>query len=80
MSLMGRSMTWAEFCEWLQGRRVIGVVEEESETRLTFDDGSVAMLASTKSDPTPGYSEYTPGSDGHLTLPMVRVLDGRSGR
>lgn len=70
-----RTLTWSEFCVWLQGRRVVSDTGEgdDATQTLTFDDGSVAELTSEKTDGSPGYSEYTPGSDGHLKTPTVRV-------
>lgn len=73
-----RSLTWAEFCVWLQGREVVQArAVDDYVQKLVFSDGFVAELRSTKSDPTGGYSEYTPGSDGHLTPPEVRVSGER---
>lgn len=70
------SLSWEHFCDWLQGRRVVRTeqswLSEEMQT-LIFTDGFVAELRSNKTDGYPAYSEYTPGSDGHLTLPTVRV-------
>ncbi len=70
-----RSLTWSEFCEWLQGKRVVweSPSHDSEKTVLSFSDGTVAVLTSAKSEGSPGYSEYTPGSDGHLVPPTVIV-------
>lgn len=76
---MWQTLTWQEFCEWLQGKRVVGDTgpDKYSDVQtLTFNDGSVAELRSVMTEGSPGYSEYTPGSDGHLTTPTVRVKAG----
>lgn len=74
------SLTWPEFCAWLQGKRVMGDSgpgDHDSVQTLHFNDGSSAELTSEKTDGTPGYSEWTPGSSGHLKTPTVRVRAGR---
>lgn len=68
-----RLLSWTLFCTWLSSRRVVQEEEEGNLVRLTFDDGAVATLSSDKTDPTPGWSEVTPGSDGHLVPPRVMV-------
>lgn len=67
--------TWAEFCDWIQGKRVVRTYEQEDYTVLEFGDGSQAKMTSAKTEGSPGYSELTPGSEGHLTTPEVDVLD-----
>lgn len=70
-------LSWPDFCLWLQDKRVAHDTGDSEWTdgvqTLTFADGSVAEMRSEKTDGSPGYSEYTPGSDGHLVTPKVRV-------
>lgn len=74
MNTSPRRLSWPDFCDWLKGRRVVReYVGDEGVTILTFEDGSQAYLTSQKSEPTLGYSELTPGSDGHLLPPFVSV-------
>lgn len=66
-----------EFCAWLPGRRVVRqTTTDEDEITLVFDNGTSCRMVSAKSDATPGYSECTPGSDGHLLPPRVFVTEG----
>jgi hypothetical protein len=68
-------LSWTSFCSWIGARRVSAEQHCDDHVVLFFDDGAVARLVSEKTEATPGFSEYTPGSDGHLTTPTVTVFD-----
>lgn len=70
---MKREVLWTEFCKWLAGKRVVQETCCDGHVRIDFDDGSSATVSSDQSDPTPGWSEVTPGSDGHLLPPTVTI-------
>lgn len=73
-----KQISWFEFCQWLDGRRVSRETlgSELHEVVLDFEDGAQAALVSRKTDGSPSYSDYTPGSDGHLIMPAVFVREG----
>lgn len=68
-------VTWVEFCEWIRNKRVVASADIDEDHKLYFDDGSEALMCSLMTDGSPGYSEMTPGSDGHLTVPMVFIKE-----
>jgi hypothetical protein len=64
-----RSVTWQEFCDWVQAKRVASTKSlSEGRVQIVFADGTEAIVAS---DYDEGYSEMTPG-DG-LQEPTVSV-------
>ncbi len=76
---MEKLITWTEFCNWLNGKRVefeyTNKHINESVTVLQFTDGSSAILKSNWREGSPGYSEYTPGSDQALVPPTVYIVE-----
>ncbi len=73
-------LTWTDFCAWVAGRRVAQEIHinDDACVVLTFEDGARATIASDQTDATSGWSEVTPGSDGHLLPPWVTVEEGES--
>lgn len=64
-----RHITWAEFCIWAQGRKIVQEVDKyDGELALVFDDGSIARVRSNYDGP---YSDVTPGNG--IQAPTVRV-------
>ena len=68
------SITWKEFCTWVQGKTLDREVDEEREncaghvTRMHFHGDYLAIIESTCDM---GYSELTPGSG--IEPPTVQV-------
>ncbi len=75
-----KQISWFEFCQWLVGRRVSKETPGYNldEVVLDFEDGAQAVLVSRMTEGSRGYSDYTPGSDGHLIMPAVFVREEAS--
>jgi hypothetical protein len=66
-----RTITWTEYCKWVQGKQLKEEIPMDGEVALIFADRWEARIQSTYYKHK-GYSEYTPGWT-EATLPTIRI-------